>query len=141
MTLREAITRLKAISQKNNVDEIKELVEGLGENTVYPANVSPRWREILSQGQVDLDAVAVTFYNADASIMDQLRQRLKKKFQTVGSVQYDTWRVVFVCGKGPDDKNPVIVCSNWYPSSREEIKAQSASGADDPAAKDANIFG
>jgi len=123
MTLREIVSRLKAISTKTAVDEVREMIEGLNcEHTVYPASASERWKGIL--GDISLDkAVGVTFYNTNAEVIDQLRQVLKKKHRVVGSIEYDQWRTVFVCGNGADDTSPTIICANWYPQSREEVRA------------------
>jgi len=123
MTLREIVARLKAISPKTAVDEVREMIEGLNcEHTVYPALASERWKGIL--GDISLDkAVGVTFYNTNATITDQLRQVLKRKYKVVGSIECDQWRTVFVCGNSAEDTNPTIICSNWYPVSREEVRA------------------
>jgi len=131
MTLREIVARLKAISPKTAVDEVREVIEGLGEHTVYPASASSRWKELL--GDISTDkAVGVTFYNTNATITDKLHQVLKKKYKVVGSIECDQWRTMFVCGNNTEDTNPTIICSNWYPASREEVKAmiQNASNTD-----------
>jgi hypothetical protein len=123
MTLREIVARLKSISPKTAVDEVREMIESLKcEHTVYPASASERWKGIL--GDISLDkAVGITFYNTNAEVIDQLRQVLKQKYRVVGSIECDQWRTVFVCGNSTDDTNPTIICANWYPVSRETVKA------------------
>ena len=137
MTLREIVARLKSISPKTAVDEVREMIEGLNcEHTVYPALASERWKGIL--GDISLDkAVGVTFYNTNATITDQLRQVLKEKYRVVGSIECDQWRTVFVCGNSAEDTNPTIICSNWYPVSREEVRAM-IQNASNTNADDAN---
>jgi len=125
MKLREILSRLKAICPKTVADEVRPLVADLNyEHTVYPA-LTGRWKDILGNiaDNAALDkAVGVTFYNANARAIDDLRQALKKKYSMVGSVDYDQWRTVFVCGKNADDTEPIIICANWYPESRESVK-------------------
>jgi hypothetical protein len=123
MTLREIIARLKSISPKTAVDEVREMIESLKcEHTVYPASASQRWKGIL--GDISLDkAVGVTFYGTNAEMINQLRQVLKHKYPVVGSIECDQWRTVFVCGNSAEDANPTIICANWYPVSREEVRA------------------
>jgi len=134
MTLRELLTRIKPgaleESPKDKIQRILQEANFEGEYTVYPVAGVSSWtkavNEVLQIKPEDTAGmVGVTGYSTDANFFNRLETILKAKFNQVHRVSADEmgWKKILVCAES-EEAVPLLVCANYYSTSREAVKAQ-----------------
>jgi hypothetical protein len=142
MTLRELLHKVKSqiTDTAEVVRSLLQKAEVAGEYTVYPIKgaTKSKWHAILSElGIGDIPtAVGVTGYCTGEEFIGEVASALKKKYSEVHGIQVDRWRTILFCGKSQNDPQPLVVCTNWYETSREETKAQHDDASDDSSTEE-----
>ena len=138
MTFKDLIQRVKQSAQETLLTKIRELLastKDFPEHTVYTPRDDSRWSSILKE-TVGIDSIsetrtaAVTGYATNATFHTVLENILKQSFNHVYRINIDEqgWRAIFVVAASEEDE-PLLVCSNYYETSRESVKAQFNSAA------------
>ena len=138
MTLRELAQRLKK-AQQSSTDIVRQILSSaeIAEFTVYSPPTS-KWKSILEDlklSNLANVAVCVTCYNSDSTVFEAIEAQLKKHYKVVTSATVDElgYRRLFGCGDGADKPPQLILCANYYETSREEVKSmynQDSEGSD-----------
>jgi len=134
MTYRELIERLNLEELPSDcpvtlISGILSSTNNFPEHQVYSIQENSRWAEILQAkigvGVGEVKAVGVTAYaTSGATFFHALEEALKTKFTHTHGVSLDErgWRKMIVCASGENDPQPLLVCANWYPATREAVK-------------------
>jgi len=127
MTLRELLAKVKPTGP-SLVAKIRETLssKALPEHQVYQVQSGSKWATVIQDLCISLDdmeAVGVTGYGTGPEFFEALRSALSDYIMEPLLVDDQGWRRVYACASSEDSK-AFLLCANWYPESRQSVKAR-----------------